>query len=65
MDDKNQNHPAQGGRSPEGGAKDTDTRKDIAPPQRQDMLDKGEQVEQTPKDVTGEHDAAHPQKHQR
>lgn len=63
MNDKN--HPAEGGRSPEGGSKDTDTRKDIAPPQRQDMLDKGEEVEQTPKDVTGEHDAMQPMNQRR
>ncbi|EYB69750.1 hypothetical protein DEIPH_ctg002orf0078 [Deinococcus phoenicis] len=52
-------------RSPQGGAKDTDDLSDIKDVQRPGMAEKARQVEQTPKDVTGEHDALQPQNQRR
>ncbi|MCP2014850.1 hypothetical protein L1280_002002 [Deinococcus sp. HSC-46F16] len=54
-------HPA-ADRSPQGGAKDTDDLSGEKAVRRPGMAEKGQQVEQTPKDVTGEHDALTPQR---
>ncbi|WP_104991289.1 hypothetical protein [Deinococcus sp. NW-56] len=58
-DDKS--HPS-ADRSPEGGAKDTDDLSGEKAVRRPGMAEKGQQVDQTPKDVTGEHDALTPQR---
>ncbi|MFC6617771.1 hypothetical protein [Deinococcus radiophilus] len=50
---KDQNHPAQQNPSPEGGDKDTNSLHDIKGVQQQDMLDKGEEVDQKPESVKG------------
>lgn len=53
------------GRSPQSGSKDTDDLSDIQGVQRPGMQEKGQQVDQTPGDVTGEHDAIQPQNQRR
>ncbi|KEF34294.1 hypothetical protein RDMS_07775 [Deinococcus sp. RL] len=52
-------------RSPQGGVKDTDDLSSLKDVRRPGMAEKGRQVEQTPKDVTGEHDAIQPQNQRR
>ena len=44
----------------EGGDKDTNDLSNVQDVQRPDMLEKGRQVDQTPEDVTGEHDGIQP-----
>ena len=63
MSDDKPRPPAE--RSPQGGSKDTDDLSGIQDVQRPGMQEKGQQVEQTPKDVTGEHDAIQPQNQRR
>ncbi|MBZ9750695.1 hypothetical protein GO986_00225 [Deinococcus sp. HMF7620] len=46
---------------PEGGSKDTNDLSDIKGIQDQGMKDHAQQVDQTPKEVTGEMDGAQPQ----
>jgi len=48
--------------SSEAGVKDTDDLSDVKPVPHPGMVEKGKQVDQTPKDVTGEHDALTPQR---
>lgn len=57
----NRTHPAENDRSPQGGTKDTNDLSDIKGVQRQDMLEKGKQVEQLPEDVKGTDVPKHPQ----
>lgn len=52
-------------RSPGGGVKDTDNLHGEKAVRRPAMAEKGQQVDQTPKDVTGEHDAIQPQTQRR
>lgn len=52
-------------RSPQGGAKDTDDLSGEKDVRRPGMAERGQQVEQTPKDVTGEHDGMQPQNQRR
>lgn len=63
MSDDQPRPPAE--RSPEGGSKDTDDLSDVKDVRRPGMAEKGRQVEQTPGDVTGEHDAIQPQNQRR
>lgn len=52
-DDKRSNHPAEEGRSPEGGQKDTNDLSNIKDVQKKDMQEKGKQVDQLPEEVLG------------
>lgn len=56
-----QNHTAQGQTSPEGGDKDTNSLHDIKDVQKQDMLEKGRQMDQTPESVKDTDQGQHPQ----
>lgn len=56
-----QNHTAQGQTSSEGGDKDTNSLHDIKDVQKQDMLEKGRQMDQTPESVKDTDQGQHPQ----
>ena len=60
MTDDSQHNRQPGAPGQEGGDKDTNDLSDVKDVQRPDMLEKGRQVDQTPKDVTGEHDGIQP-----
>jgi hypothetical protein len=49
----------------QGGSRDTDDLSGIKDVQRPGMAEKGQQVDQTPKDVTGEHDGMQPKNQRR
>ena len=60
MTDDSQHTRQPGAPGQEGGDKNTNDLSDVNDVQRPDMLEKGRQVDQTPKDVTGEHDGIQP-----